>query len=225
MLRLAFAALLLVGCSDDTKQLPDQGTKKDQQIGKDLVVDKGPAREAGTKEATVVDKGKTPDGAQAKKVEEYVPKDNEAASWVEDTGVGKPGVEAGYTKKDIEDIIDGSNDPYAAEGENGFAKQDYKKGAFTLSLFLWDMKTAAGAKKMYDKNKLDGEQQAGLKFDPIAGAADGAVIANDNPDWRVYHYKSHYIAKIISRFPDPKDADALKPDVIAFVKHLASKLP
>jgi len=214
---LALALLAPAGCSDDTKP----GTP-------DVRVDTSQPREGGAldqaREKGSVDKGTTTDGpATAKKVEEYVPKDNELAGWTEDPKTGKLGVEAGYTKQDIEAIIDGSNDPYATEGENGFAKQDYAKSTFKLALYLWDMKTAAGAKKMFEKSKTDGEAN-GLVFENVTVSDDG-ILANDNPTWKAYGYKSHYTYKIYAKFPDPGQADALKPDVIAFMKLLAGKLP
>lgn len=157
-----------------------------------------------------------------------MPKDNELPGWVEDTTVGSPGVEAAYTTGDIEAIIDGAHDPYRDQGCNGFAKQDYTKTpskVFQLQLFLWDMKTAAGALAMYEKKKADDETGGGLTFETIPGAKDAAVLASDSPAWKAHAYKGHYVFKVYGNAVEPKDLQTLKPDVIAFVNLLLGKLP
>lgn len=211
----------LASCSDDSNQ-KDSSVAGDSRIdGAAVTGDKGPAVDG----QVTADKSPTVDAPAAQKVEAYVPADNEATGWVENTAVGKAGVEAGYTTKEIDDIIDGSHDPYAAAGCNGFAKQDYKKGDYKLVLFLWDMTTNAAAKKMFDDDKKHDETMSGLTFEAITDAAESAIIANDVPEWKVYGYKSHYIYKIRADFGDASKADAAKPDVVAFVKVLAGKLP
>ncbi len=140
-----------------------------------------------------------PSAGSTKKVETFVLGDNVVKGWVEDAAKGK-GVESGYTKKDIEAIINGSHDPYDKEGSKGFAKQDYKKGAHTMILFLWQMNTAAGAKKMFDKNKKDGEDNAGITFKAIPGVKDAAIIGDDKPQWKAYAHIGPYIFKIYASY-------------------------
>ncbi|MCC6747286.1 MAG: hypothetical protein IT371_06480 [Deltaproteobacteria bacterium] len=179
-----------------------------------------PSKDGGTKGDVAAAKA---DGAAAKKVEDYVPAPG--AAWEEDTAAGKAGVEAAYTDVDIEKIIDGENAPYAAEGTVGFAKQDYKKDGHKLLLKLWQMKTAAGAKKMFDANKKDAETNAGLIFEPVAQVADTAVIAYDQPQWKVFGHKGPFIYEVFASLGNVAQKDALKTSVLEFVQALAKALP
>jgi hypothetical protein len=229
-LSLLVLIAVLGACSDDTAKPDSQLPAKEAGPDGIQTPDKGP-----TSDLKVDGKAPTPDGPTAKKVEDYVPKPNDVPGWIENPDEGKAGIEAGYTTLEIEAIIDGSHDPYRDAGCNGFAKQDYKKGTgkcamnvceagtFAIVLFLWDMKDAAGAKAMYDKNKKDGEAN-GLTFENVTGAPTAAVIANDNPQWKAYGHKGHYVYKIYATFA-PGESDALKPEAIKFVQNLASKLP
>lgn len=216
---------LLPACSDDVESGKDMGTKKDQapvsfpdngQTG-----DQGPA----------ADKGVTDDVAQAADmpvpllVEEYVPANNAIADWVEDTSVGAPGVEAAYTDEDIDDIIDGSHDPYATEGCKGFAKQEFINGAGdTLSLFIWDMNTAAGAKNMFDKNEAAGPDN-GLTYEEIPSVTEKGIIANVGPSFKGYFHKSTYIAKFDAKVASGGELAPFKALVITFVQQLSGTLP
>lgn len=233
---LALVAVIafLAACSDDSAK-PDtlQPTKEaGADIGK--TPDKGPGSDAKV-DGAKTDGALAKDGPAAKKVEEYIPKDNDIPGWVENPDEGKAGIEAGYTTLEIEAIIDGSHDPYRDAGCNGFAKQDFKKGTgkcqfgtcdaktYAIALFLWDMKDAAGAKAMFDKNKKDGEAN-GYTFETVPNALTAAIIANDNPQWKAYGHKSHYVYKIYATYA-PGEGPALKAETISFIQALVGKLP
>jgi len=171
------------------------------------------------------DPEKEADSGPPQRVEHYVPADNAAGDWVEDAGEGTPGVEAGYTTKEIEDIINGAHDAYRDEGSEGFARQDYQIGEMTLKLYLWDMETADGALKMFNANKTKGEEEEGLTFEVVAAVPDQAIIANDALIYKAYLVKHDYIAKITSRCKSSSDKEALRAATLEFVSYLASQLP
>ena len=202
----------IVACSDDDTDA-DSGTP-DQKVAqpdqKVIQPDKGADKATGDMSAADSVKADTiafvkamttalPSAGSTKKVETFILGDNGVKGWVEDVSMGK-GVESGYDKKAIEAIINGSHDPYESEGCEGFAKQDYKKGAYTMIVFMWQMKTAAGAKKMFDKNKKDGEDNAGITFKVITGVKDAAIIGDDKPQWKAYAHKGPYIFKIYASY-------------------------
>lgn len=164
-------------------------------------------------------------GQAQDKVEKYVPADNEVAGWVEDPAVGAAGVEAGYTYDEIVAIIDGSQEPYAAAGCKGFAKQDYKKGTFTFTLEIWEMKDTATAKSMFDTDKANLANDGIANSESIPCVYDASVIGNDSQMWKGYFYKSQYITKFVSRCATTGDVPALKTEAIALVKDVADKLP
>jgi hypothetical protein len=163
--------------------------------------------------------------AVKRRVADYVPAPHEVAGWAEDPEVGAVGVEAGYTLEAILAIIDGLHDPYFKAGCRGFAKQDYRKGDFTLALYLWEMTAASGAHTMFSVDQRADETDSSLEFAPVAGVLDRAVIAQQPPSWKVYGYRSQYVYKIIGRYGEPTRAAALRPDVEAFVRRLAGGLP
>jgi len=220
----------LVACSDDDVVLDSGTTTPDQKVADQKVGDKkvaDPDKKVADQKVTTPDKAvdqasggdmsvsdaikadaiafvkamttSLPATAGTAKVETYVPKDNTVTGWIEDAAKGK-GVESGYDKKAIEGIINGSHDPYEKEGCVGFAKQDYKKGANGLIVFLWQMKTTAGAKKMFDKNKKDGEDNAGITFKVIPGVKDAAIIGDDKPQWKAYAHKGPYVFKLYASY-------------------------
>lgn len=214
VLCLALSLPLFVACSDDSGTTPDAGKK-------DMIVadmgpkpDQGPATEGGV------------DAPTTQKVETYVPADNDVAGWVEDTSVGQPGVEAAYTDKEIEDIINGHHQAYAAEGTTGFAKQEYKKGNGSISLQIWEMNTATGATNMFDKNKSDGETNSGWTFETVAGVADAAIIITAyDAGWVIYGRKGPYIYEVVAVTSQAGEEATLKTEVEAFIAFLASNLP
>jgi hypothetical protein len=178
--------------------------------------------------------GKTTDGStcpgrqagQAQdKVEKYVPASNEVPGWMEDTGVGSPGVEAGYTYDEIVAIIDGSQEPYAQAGCSGFAKQDYKKGGFTLNLLIWEMKDSAAAKQMFDKDKADLLSEGITNSEAIACLHDASVVGSDRTMLKGYVEKSQYLFKLVSRCDSTDQVPALRDEVVTFARGLATKLP
>ena len=174
---------------------PDKGA--DQASGGDMSV--ADAIKADTIAFVKTMTTSLPATAATAKVETFIPKDNAITGWIEDATMGK-GVQAGYDKKSIEALINGSHDPYEKEGCVGFAKQDYIKGTYQLVVFLWQMNTAAGAKKMFDKNKKDGEDNAGITFKVIPGVKDAAIIGDDKPQWKAYAHKGPYIFKIYASY-------------------------
>ena len=223
-------SFLVAGCSDDTVRPPDQ---------KVTPLDKGPSVEAkvGDGQLTQQDGKKTADGAAAcqgttKKVEEFAPKANAVTGWAEDLiPPGKAGLETGYTDGDIEGIIDGHQDPYAGKTD-GYVREFYRKGNATLTLQLWDLKTASDAKTLYDKMKTDDETLNGIAFSAIADAPEESALGNNKPSWKVWGHKCDYHWEITacatladSSTCDPAGFDALKPDVIAFVQYLTKQLP
>ena len=219
--------LALGACSDD-----DNGKDSGTPDGA-AVVDQGPGSDAvnpdQTADTATGDQGGG-DGTTTQKVEAYAPADNEISGWTEDTSKGAAGVEAGYTKTDIEALINGKHDPYHAEGSDGFAMEYYKKDLGSgcqgkLTLYLWDMTTAAGAKNMFDKNKSDGETQAGLTFEDITGVVTQGIIAFD-AIYIAYAHKNDYILQISAQ---PSDVTAcgtlLKDDVKTWAQTVTQKLP
>jgi len=214
--------LLAVACSDDDAPGGKDSGAPDQQLA-----DKGggtpdqAAMEAGAADAAAAEGGATGDAGTATikantiafikaldkklptasttlKVEKFVPDDKEATPWAEDSSVGKPGVEAAYDDKSIEDIINGHHAPFAKEGTAGFAKQDYKTGKDQLQLFIWEMKKAASAATLFADFKKKYENSWGLTFDAVTGVTDKAIIADDSPNWRVFGYRGLYIYEITS---------------------------
>ena len=187
-------------CCD--KKVPDQKT-----VIPDNGTDKGSGGDMSVSEAVKADSiafikalaTSLPATASSAKVETYALKDNAVKGWIEDVAMGK-GVQSGYDKKAIEGLINGSHDPYEKEGCVGFAKQDYINGANKLVLFLWQMNTAAGAKNMFDKNKKDGEDNAGITFKAISGVKDAAIIGDDKPQWKGYAHKGPYVFKIYASY-------------------------
>ena len=141
---------------------------------------------------------KLPTGATTDKVEKFVLTDKEATPWVEDTTAGPAGVQAAYTDKGIELIINGHHAPFATEGTAGFAKEDYKTGKDTLQLFIWEMNKAASATKLVADFKKTYTTQWGLTFQNITGVKDLAIIADDSPNWRVFGHKGKYIYEVTS---------------------------
>jgi hypothetical protein len=236
----------LIACSDDSKAPLDKGPVADRPINVDKPV-VTPDKPVPGNDAKA-DKPSSKEAAVAKKVEEYMPANNEITGWIQGppcgvacTSAGSECgthtclstskcscVQAGYTKLDIEAIIDGSNDPYDALGVNGFAYEVYTKGTVVpdagvlpkIELFVWDMKTAAAAKQMFDKDKAD-DETAGVVFEVITGVTDGGIIGSTTAKYKAYGYKSHYVFKIYGL---PKDA-ATKTDTTNVVKNMTGKLP
>jgi hypothetical protein len=224
-LLLAFA-LVAVSCSDDDTDKKDTGVTVDTGPGIDhgQFVDVGPGGDG-----PVADKSSA-DAAPKLKVADYIPKDNDIAGWTEDSATGKPGVEAGYTKKDIEDLINGKHDPYAAKGCNAFAMQHYKKTISStcngkLEIFLWECPTAADAKSLFDKNKKDGETSAGLTFETVPNAKDMAILADNIPGWEGYGHKGPYIWKIFLHYGGPPCGPTAKPCGVLWMQTMSTKLP
>lgn len=225
--------LLVAACSDDDDTSTGDAGLADSGADQSTVDDTGPG-DGGTPDGqagdTASDTAAVEDGSSTKMVEEYVPGDNDVAGWVEDPDTGQPGVEAGYTDSDIDDLINGKHDPYAAEGCNGFAMQNYIKDfgggcEATLELFIWDMASAGGAQRMFDKEKTDGETGANLVFEDIPNVQDKGIVANNLPVWEAYAYKSHYIMQITAFYGGPSCADTVKPDVITWIQHMTGILP
>ena len=217
------AAPALIYCSDDDvdpSKDPDKGVAGDMTVTEDQGAKDVAAQDlAGAPDQTKVDAG------PPQKVEHYAPADNAAGSWVEDTSVGVPGVEAGYTTGEIEGIINGAHDAYRDEGCKGFVKQDYKIGDMTLQLYLWDMDTEAGALKMFNENKTKGEDYEGLTFEAVADVPDQAIIASDALVLKAYLVKNNYIAKISARCMNSADLASLKTSTVEFITYLAGQLP
>jgi hypothetical protein len=250
MVRFALVIALLgswalISCSDDTKSPVDKGPVADKPITVDKPV-VTPDKPAGSD--AKVDKPSNKEAAAPKKVEEYLFASNEITGWIQGPPCGETCtatgfecgthtclstnkcscIQAGYTKLDIEAIIDGSNDPYDALGVNGFAYEAYTKGKTVpdagvlpkIELFIWDMKTATGAKTMFDKDKAD-DIASGVVFEDITGVTLGGIIGSTTAKYKAYAYKSHYVLKM---YAQPKDT-ATKADVISFVKAITTKLP
>lgn len=214
--------LALSACSDDNDTNADQGVGQDMAIDMPGTGDQGPGAEAGADAAA--------DAAQAKKVEAYIPADNDVPGWTEDTTKGKPGVEAAYDKKGIEDLINGKHDPYHAEGTDGFAMEHYKKDfgggcTGTIKFMMWDMTKAASAKKMFEKAKKDGETMAGLTFEEIKSVKDRGIIAFDAV-FEAHAYKNDYVM-ILTAMPtgDAACKSSVKADVIKFLEKVTTSLP
>jgi hypothetical protein len=169
-------ALAFPACSDDDEKTdagvtPDQNVVADKSVGDQKTGD---------------DQKVTADAPAKKQVHEYLPKGTEVTGWSEDVAAGKAGPDGAYTKKDIEDLINGKHDPYHLEGCGAFAREQYKKtftSACTASaeIMIWECPTAASAKKMHDKNKA---AASGLTWTAIAGVTDEGLIADDSPLWR-----------------------------------------
>jgi hypothetical protein len=210
------------GCSDDNGKTGD--ASRSDLLTKDAALsDKSPQ----TDKNSILDLMNCPArhaGQAQDKVEKYVLAENEVQGWIEDTVLGPPGIESGYTYDEIVAIIDGSQEPYAAAGCKGFAKQDYKNGDFTLALFIWEMTDKTAAKSIYDKDKGDlaGE---GITGEVISCVYDEGVMGNDRMMWKGYVYKSQYIFKFVGRCKTMDQAPALKSALLPFVKALAEKLP
>ncbi len=225
LLVTAAATLLLtalLGCAEESKPFKDKGVT-DKGSGKDTGTqqDKAPAPDQAAgdlkgaadlvgdlSDATLEQDtiafvtylaGQLPATAGAKKVETYVPGDNAVAGWVADPAHGL-GVEAGYDNDAIQLLINGTHDPYNTEGCAGFAKQDYIKGWYKMSLYLWQMNTKSGAEKMYTNNKDYGEKMLYLTFTAISGVQDQAIIAKDNPQFKAYAQKGPYIFRVYTTY-------------------------
>lgn len=163
-------------------------------------------------------------GQAQDKVELYVPAENEVPGWVEDTGVGPPGVAAGYTYDEIVALIDGSHEPYALAGCAGFAMQEYRQGTRSLQLSLWEMQDSAAARKMFAHNR-DGLSSEGIAGEAIACVYDDAVIGNDRLMWKAYAQKSQYILKLVGQCSSSSEVATLRGETIAFLTALTEKLP
>ncbi len=222
---MTLSLTLLPACSDDPEVVKDMGTNVDQTP---VVLDQAPVTDdqGPTSDLHQADDQTTPvDMLVPLLVEEYVPANNAIADWVENPDVGELGVEAAYTDADIDDIINGSHDPYATEGCKGFATQDFINGAGdTLSLFIWDMNTAEGAKNMFDKNEAAGPDN-GLIFEEIPNVTEKGIIANVGPSFKGYFHKSTYIAKFDAKVASGGELAPLKALVITFVQQLTGTLP
>ena len=217
LLILGAGAALILGCGCE-----DAGRRRGDQMADDrgLGRDGGRSTEAGAGG----DRGAAA-CQTTEKVEAYAPASGAAAGWVEDlTPPGGPGVESAYTDGDITGIIDGHQQPYEGKTD-GFVREFYTKGNYELTLQLWEVKTAADARTLFESNKEKEEVGAGLTFEEIPNAPERAVIANDNPYWRVLGYKCDYTYEINASFPDPSVAGQAKGDVVAFVQYLSSFLP
>jgi hypothetical protein len=164
-------------------------------------------------------------GQRQDKVERYVPGSNEVPGWAEDTAIGQPGVEAGYSYDEIVAIIDGSQEPYAQAGCVGFAKQDYKKGSFTLNLLVWQMKDTAAAQTIFEKNRAALESEGITDGAAISCLDDAGVIGSDRMMLKGYARKSEYAFKFVSRCDATAELPTLRAEVIGWVKALAAKLP
>jgi hypothetical protein len=196
---LVLAPLLALSCSSDAK-----------------------GSDAGRGEATCP--GRKAGPAQDR-VEKVVPATNEVPGWAEDSAVGGPGVEAGYTYDEIVAIIDGSQEPYAQAGCSGFAKQDYRKGSFTLNLHIWEMKDSAAAKQMFDKDKADMLGEGITNGEAIPCVYDASVVGSDRTMLKGYVQKSQYLFKLVARCDSTDQVPQLKGEVLAFATSLAEKLP
>jgi hypothetical protein len=209
-------ALAFPACSDDDEKT-DAGVTPDLKAIIDQAV--GDQKTGG-------DQKITPDAPAKKQVHEYLPKGTEVTGWSEDVAAGKAGPDGAYTKKDIEDLINGKHDPYHAEGCGAFAREQYKK-TFTSNctasaeIMIWECPTAASAKKMHDKNKTS----SGLTFTTIAGVVDEGLIADDSPIWRGLGHKNGYVYKMDATASDSPCYTAVKADVESFIKLLAGNLP
>lgn len=214
--------LALAACSDDDGN-KDSGTTPDQGT----VADQGPGSDAVSPDQATADQGGGGDSSTAQKVETYVPADNEISGWTEDSSKG--GMKAGYTDTDIQALIDGKHDPYQQEGCDGFVEQFYIKDYGSscegkLTLYLWDMTTAAGAKNMFDKNKLEGETNAGLTFEDIPNVTDKGILAFD-AIFIAYAYKNDYILQINAEATGASCGTTLKDDVKTWAQTVTGKLP
>jgi hypothetical protein len=93
-----------------------------------------------------------------------------------------------------------------------------------LALEIWEMKAVASGKTMFDLNKKTGEDDAGWTFEPIDGVKDAAIIITAyDGGWYAYGYRGPFVYQVISM--TAADKAALKADTLAFIKHLAGKLP
>lgn len=239
-------ALLLTACSDDDNGKKDSGPTPDQQVTDQAVTDKGPGSDATPDQAPG-------DGPATKSVEEYVLADGDVTGWAEDASKGRGcssntdcalttgqtcdttagvclGADFGHSKTEIEDLIDGKHDPYAAEGCDGFVQQHYKKDftggcTGTLTLYIWDMTAATGAKKMFDKDKLDGETNAGLTFETLASVQTEGIIADNVPEWTAYAHKGDFLVSISAMYSDSACKADLKADTVSFLEKVTQKMP
>jgi hypothetical protein len=106
-------------------------------------------------------------------------------------------------------------------GENGFAKEDYVKGTLQINLFLWDLKTSASAKQIFDFDKAEA-QKAGKTIEALTGVGQDAFVTSTTAKWEFFAYKSHYMVKM---FVIPKSDATSKTEGTAFIKALMNKLP
>lgn len=93
-----------------------------------------------------------------------------------------------------------------------------------LALQIWEMKTAASGKAMFDYNQAYGENDAGWTFEAIDDVSDEAIIISDyDGGWYVFGYRGPFVYEVVAQTAG--DTAAFEADVIGFVKHLAGKLP
>jgi len=219
---LAASALIFLACSDDTTPVTKDTGAKDGMVKADAGNDGAPPNKDGS-----ADTNKPADDAAAKqKVENYVPKDNAITGWVDDPNIGKAGIESAYTDKAIEDIINGHHAPYAAEGTAGFAKQDYVNGKMILTLEIWEMKTTASAKTMFDRNKKDDETNAGVTFETQTNVKTAGIISKTyDAGWTSYGHKGPYVWLLKSQTTETSKEAPLKAETTKFAEALSTNLP
>jgi hypothetical protein len=156
-----------------------------------------------------------------------------AGGWEEDLSKGgsTPGPEAAYTDTDIENLsIDGHHAPFEGKTD-GFVQEFYKKELFTLSLYLWDLKSTELASDLFASQKA--KDEPATVFTDIPDAPEKAVIGNKKPYWRVFGYKCDYMFEINAcvlvqgslNVCDQTKIETMKADVIAFVQYLTKNLP
>jgi len=153
-------------------------------------------------------------------IDSFFPKDNEVGTWVEDSSVGKAGVEVATTSKETTDLVDGAADPFIEKGMVGFAWQSYVKDTYKLDLRVWQFKSAAAAKEAYDWLFTNASLYKASTWSDLA-VGDAGKVADTGGSWWLSARKGAYIieAKIL-----PKDATS-RTDVEAIGTAVAGKIP
>ena len=152
-------------------------------------------------------------------IDSFFPKDNEVGAWVEDTSIGKAGVEVTTTAKETTDLVDGSAEPFITEGMVGFGWQSYVNGTYKLDLRVWRFKSAAASQTAFDWLFLNASLYKAATWTELA-VGDAGKIADTGGSWWVSARKGAYIieAKVV-----PKDATS-RADVETIATTVAGKI-
>jgi hypothetical protein len=139
-------------------------------------------------------------GSEILPVEDYMPKDGYVEGWVEDTGMGDPGVEAAHTKEEAEALINGAIDPFESTGGWVALAIEYYKNdrdpSQTLELMLLEMQTASHAMVVYEDPGLT----MGVTWDPLSVGDVGRTLSA-GPHWVIHVVYHNYFLKVSRATP------------------------